>query len=61
MAFGLGVLRLKSVDFWAMTPRELRSASWGVFGRQSDVSQAAAFTSLMNQFPDKGVSDDTKC
>ncbi|PSH60783.1 phage tail assembly chaperone [Phyllobacterium endophyticum] len=51
MAAGLGVLRLSSTEFWAMTPRELnaafrRSASHTAPTR-NDLAQ------LMQAFPDR--------
>ncbi len=53
MAFGFGVLRLSSKDFWNLTPRELQAAVEGVQGRRP----AAPFTrkdfaSLMQAYPD---------
>jgi len=32
MAAGLGLLRLRPADFWAMTPRELAAALQGIGG-----------------------------
>ncbi|GAC1333162.1 MAG: hypothetical protein NVSMB26_13890 [Beijerinckiaceae bacterium] len=52
MAFGLGVLRLSSGDFWAMTPRELNGAFEGIYGRRSAPPRLADFAGLMAAFPD---------
>lgn len=52
MAFGLGVLRLSSRDFWAMTPRELASAAEGVYGRAGGAPSRDTLAALMRAFPD---------
>jgi uncharacterized phage protein (TIGR02216 family) len=53
MAFGLGVLRLAPGDFWTMTPRELRAAAEGVYGRASGPPARATLDALMRDFPDR--------
>ena len=54
MQFGFGVLHLSSADFWALTPRELRSAARAF---QPQVSAGAPprakLQDLMQQFPDQ--------
>ncbi|MGB5084840.1 MAG: rcc01693 family protein [Methylocystis silviterrae] len=52
MAFGLGVLRLTSHDFWSMTPRELFCAAEGVYGIAPSAPSRAALEVMMRQFPD---------
>lgn len=52
MAFGFGVLRLSSRDFWAMTPRELERAAEGVYGRAAGAPSRDALAALMRAFPD---------
>jgi len=52
MAFGLGVLRLSSRDFWALTPRELFRAAEGVYGRAAQPLSRASLDELMRAFPD---------
>ena len=54
MAFGLGVLRLSSRDFWSMTPRELFCAAEGVYGRGRGAPLRAALDKMMRDFPDVG-------
>lgn len=52
MAFGLGVLRLSSDQFWEMTPRELACAAEGVYGRASGAPSRGALDALMTLHPD---------
>ena len=52
MAFGFGVLRLSSCDFWALTPRELQAAADGAHGRARPRFSRAALRELMQAFPD---------
>ena len=52
MGFGLGVLRLSSDAFWAMTPRELHAASRSLYGRGGEAADRAALDALMAAFPD---------
>lgn len=52
MAFGLGVLRLPSRDFWALTPRELASAWGAVMGERSGPLGRGDLTAMMERFPD---------
>jgi uncharacterized phage protein (TIGR02216 family) len=61
MAFGFGVLRRSPQEFWAMTPRELAAASFGVRGRTlpSGAPTRATLDELMAAFPDR--TDDDKC
>jgi uncharacterized phage protein (TIGR02216 family) len=54
MAFGLGVLRLPSRDFWLMTPRELFRAVEGVYGVAPGAPSRAMLDELMRRFPDCG-------
>jgi uncharacterized phage protein (TIGR02216 family) len=54
MAFGLGVLRLSSREFWSMTPRELFFAAEGVYGPAPAAPTRAALYELMRRFPDEG-------
>lgn len=56
MAFGLGVLRLSSRDFWLMTPRELFRAAEGVYGVAPGAPSRAVLDELMRRFPDCGES-----
>ncbi|OYU49045.1 MAG: hypothetical protein CFE31_06580 [Rhizobiales bacterium PAR1] len=55
MAFGLGVLRLSSIDFWHLTIPEFRAAARGVRG-EFDLAEPlprGAFAALMQRFPDQ--------
>jgi uncharacterized phage protein (TIGR02216 family) len=52
MAFGFGVLRRSSAEFWAMTPRELAAASHALFGAPREAPDRAAFEALARAFPD---------
>lgn len=52
MRFGLGVLRLPSRDFWALTPREL-AAAWGaLMGEQGGPLARSELDGLMERYPD---------
>lgn len=53
MRLGFGVLRLSSDAFWRMTPRELKQAADGVFGRGGATTTRAALDALMHAFPDE--------
>ena len=53
MSFGLGVLRLSSHDFWAMTPRELQSAAERIYGRAMTAPSRMGLDALMQSFPDQ--------
>ena len=53
MALGFGVLRLTSKAFWRMTPRELKLAADGAFGRVVSAPSRAALDALMQTYPDK--------
>ena len=55
MRLGFGVLRLSSDAFWRMTPRELKQAADGVFGR-GDGLDRAALDALMQAFPDQEIT-----
>lgn len=53
MAFGFGVLKLSSRDFWAMTPREMTHAM-RAHGLVSEAPLSrTTFASLMDRFPDQ--------
>ncbi len=54
MGLGLGVLRLPSPVFWAMTLRELEAAASGVLGPPSlwAALTRREFTGLMQAYPD---------
>lgn len=51
IGFGLGVLRLSSKDFWAMTPRELAHAINAVTGAGAPL-QRDELDNLMTRYPD---------
>jgi uncharacterized phage protein (TIGR02216 family) len=53
MAFGLGVLRLSSREFWSLTPRELAAAADGVYGAAPRAPPRAALDALLHDFPDE--------
>lgn len=52
MAFGFGVLRLSSRDFWALTPRELAAALEGFYGPAPEAPPRETLQALMRAFPD---------
>jgi uncharacterized phage protein (TIGR02216 family) len=54
MAAGLGLLRLRPADFWAMTPRELEAALRGLLGPAftHDTLPRSALAQLMRLYPD---------
>jgi uncharacterized phage protein (TIGR02216 family) len=54
MACGLGLLRLRPADFWAMTPRELALALKGAAGLPvtGGSLHRADLDRLMHRFPD---------
>lgn len=54
MAFGLGVLRLRPSDFWAMTPREFAAAFAGAMPQpmRNVPMPRDALAALMKRFPD---------
>jgi uncharacterized phage protein (TIGR02216 family) len=52
MRFGLGVLRLSSRDFWAMTPRELASAWGATMGEGGRPMGRSTLEQMMERFPD---------
>jgi len=53
MAAGLGRLRLRPADFWAMTPRELAAALQGLGGRPDrNPIRRRDLTRLMDRYPD---------
>ncbi len=56
IGFGLGVLRLSSREFWAMTPRELAHAIAAVRGRSPAPLARGELDELMRRFPD-GAQD----
>lgn len=51
IGFGLGVLRLSPLSFWAMTPRELALAIEAVTGATRPM-QRSELSDLMTRFPD---------
>ena len=53
MRLGFGVLRLSSDVFWRMTPRELKHAADGMFGRGGATPTRASLDDLMRAFPDE--------
>jgi uncharacterized phage protein (TIGR02216 family) len=52
IGFGLGILRLSPDAFWRMTPRELAYAIETVSGPGHQPMDRAAFSDLMQRFPD---------
>jgi uncharacterized phage protein (TIGR02216 family) len=52
MAFGLGVLRLSTHDFWSMTPRELLRAAEGYYGSPAETIAPDTLRALLNAHPD---------
>ena len=57
MAFGLGMLRLSSAEFWALTPRELAAAAEGHFGKTTEPLDRTALTDLIRRYPDNQDAD----
>jgi len=59
MGLGLGVLRLPSPVFWAMTLRELEAAASGVLGPPSlwAALTRREFTGLMQAYPDSNSEE----
>ncbi len=53
MAVGFGLLRLSSVAFWAMTPREIERAMHFLRGAPATGPDRSVFAALMTAFPDK--------
>ncbi|WP_332118489.1 rcc01693 family protein [Azorhizobium caulinodans] len=51
MAFGFGILRLSSRDFWCLTPRELAAACRPPAATSSGLDRAG-LAALMARFPD---------
>jgi uncharacterized phage protein (TIGR02216 family) len=51
IGFGIGVLKLSSAEFWALTPRELALAMQAVNPRGGVLSRAE-LTQLMTRHPD---------
>jgi uncharacterized phage protein (TIGR02216 family) len=54
MRLGLGLLRLSSTQFWAMTPRELDCAARAVLPAGPQAPARPALDALMREFPDRG-------
>ena len=53
MGLGLGILRLGSAAFWAMTPHELAAAAEAVLGRpERSMPARRDLDRLMAAFPD---------
>lgn len=57
MSFGLGVLRLSPVEFWAMTPRELAAAARHLADRAPERLTRTGLDALMRAYPDKETDD----
>ncbi|MGE3246406.1 MAG: rcc01693 family protein [Beijerinckiaceae bacterium] len=57
MEFGLGVLRRSSVEFWAMTPRELHAAYSAINPPTAAPLQRSNLDTLMQRFPDGPESE----
>jgi uncharacterized phage protein (TIGR02216 family) len=56
MALGLGTLRLRPRDFWAMTPRELEGALEGLLGLPGPGPlDRRGLEALMRRYPDRPV------
>ena len=55
MAVGLGLLRIRPQDFWAMTPAELDAVLKGAFGEGigGPGPSRADLIGLMGRFPDR--------
>ncbi len=56
MALGLGILRLESRAFWALTPREFAAAARAVIGpisAKADHPRRSDLDALMANFPDQ--------
>jgi len=51
MAFGFGVLRLSSFEFWQLTPRELAAAVRALLGEAQPLSRGT-LNELIERFPD---------
>ncbi len=52
MAFGFGVLRLSSDQFWRLTPREVASAVRALFRAPAPLSRDV-LNELIARFPDR--------
>jgi uncharacterized phage protein (TIGR02216 family) len=52
MAFGFGVLRLSSNEFWGLTPRELAGAVRALGGEAAPLSRNT-LNELIARFPDR--------
>jgi len=52
MAFGFGVLRLSSEEFWKLTPRELAAAIRALHGENAPLSRDS-LNELIARFPDR--------
>ncbi|WP_342358528.1 phage tail assembly chaperone [Terrarubrum flagellatum] len=57
MAFGFGVLRLSSFEFWSMSPRELAAAARGIFGDAQRAMRRDELAALIALYPDKETDD----
>jgi len=55
MAFGFGVLRLSSEEFWKLTPRELAAAAH-VLPRDAAPLSREILNELLARFPDERKS-----
>ncbi|MET0597373.1 MAG: phage tail assembly chaperone [Mesorhizobium sp.] len=54
MTMGLGLLRLGTEDFWAMTPREFERAACALLPAHGEPPDAGDLARLMRLFPDGG-------
>jgi uncharacterized phage protein (TIGR02216 family) len=52
MAFGFGVLRLSSDQFWRLSPRELAAAVRGRCGEPAEPMRRRELDALLARFPD---------
>jgi uncharacterized phage protein (TIGR02216 family) len=52
MQLGFGVLRLSSVEFWGLTPRELAAAFEALSGKRAGAPDRARLEVLIAAYPD---------
>ena len=57
MAFGFGILKLSSQQFWQLTPRELAAAMAARRGPIIAPMPRDGLNALMQKFPDEGMRD----
>ncbi|MGL4324319.1 MAG: rcc01693 family protein [Beijerinckiaceae bacterium] len=53
MAFGLGVLRHSSRNFWQFTPHEIAAAWRGMYGDAPSLLTRSELDALLHIFPDE--------